>query len=219
MALLANALLVILALFMGVRLTAQYRRRPRPHTLWYAIGLLLTAVAAAPELWHSFTTAIPLPLWWLYWMTAATLVGALGAGSAYLISAKFGKVAAGVVVVLTVWIVVATVLTVQPAPLEAGHAIFLKAPTTQVKLPFVIQNILGALTIFGVAIWSFIKTRGMYNVWIALGTLLFSSGGTLASRGYPAVAFYAAQAVGIVVLYFGVTAAGSSRAPKPETST
>lgn len=217
MALLANALLVILALVMGLRLLGQYRQRPRPHTLWYAAGLLLTAVAASPELYHSLTGTVPLPFWWLYWMTASTLVGALGAGSAYLLSPKFGKVAAAVVAMLSAWIVVTTIMTVGAAP-DGDHAIFLKAPAGPMKPAFVIQNILGALTIFGVAIWSFIKTRGIYNVWIALGTLLFSSGGTLASRGYPDVAFYAAQAFGIVVLYFGVTGAGASRTAKPATS-
>jgi hypothetical protein len=216
MSLVANLLLVFLSLLLGLRLLKRYADRPRPHTLWYAVGLLLTAVAATPELYVQAMGALPTPLWWIYWATASSLVGFLAVGTAYLLGPRVGQVALAVTYALVLWLVAAVLLTAGPAPSPISHDMLSKAPTVAVKLPFLIQNIAGSLLILGGAVWSFIRTRAVYNVWIALGTIIFASGGAAAGfLSFPG-AFYVAQAVGIVVLYAGVS---QSVAPRPAKAT
>lgn len=214
MALVANLLLVVLSLVLGLRLIGQYRTRPRPHTLWYAVGLLLAAVAAFPEVYLKLTGGIATPLWWLYWPTASGVVGFLAVGTAYLLSPRAGQITLVGAVLLTLLILVFTITTAGPAPTVITDATFAKAPTRAVKIPFVIQSSVGALVILGGAVWSYIKTRGMYAVWITLGTLVFSAGG--ASSGLLTIPgiFYFTQAAGILLLYLGVSQSVSPRSKR-----
>lgn len=210
-ALVANSLLVALSLAMGVRLLRQNAARPRAHTLWYAVGLLLTAVAAAPELCIKLADGLVTPLWWLYWVAASSLVGFLAVGTAYLIGPRWGKVSLVVVCLLTAWLAVMTVATAGPAPALVTEVTLSKAPNGMIKLPFLLQNIAGALLILGGALWSFYKTRGVSNLFIALGTMVFSAGGAAAGiLKFPGV-FYLTQTAGIILLYAGVTQAGARR--------
>jgi hypothetical protein len=211
MALVANVTLVGLSLILGIRLLRQYAVRPRAHTLWYAIGLLLTAVAATPELYHELTNQVPTALWWLYWASASSLVGFLSVGTAYLMSPRFGRAALAAVALLTLWVAVATVMTAGAGP---GPDMFHKAPTTAVKIPFLIQNIGGSLVILAGAVISYIRTRGLYALLIALGTLVFASGGSAAGNTPFAFIFAFTQTIGIILLYAGV--ALSLRPPKKE---
>lgn len=214
MALVANTLLVGLSLILGIRLLRQYASRPRPHTLWYAVGLLLTAVAAFPELYYRLTDQVPTLLWWLYWASASSLVGFLAAGTAYLFSLRFGQVTLSLAVLLTLWVAAATFLTAGTGPAAFANTTFHKAPTAAIKLPFLVQNIGGSLVIFVGALLSFLKTRGLYAVLIALGTLVFASGGSAAGNTEYGFIFAFTQAAGIVLLYAGV--ALSLRPPKRE---
>lgn len=211
MALVANAILVILSLILGARLVKQYQRRPRSHTRWYAVGLLLTAVAAFPELYNQAMGSLPTVLWWVYWSTGSALVGFLAVGTAYLISPRVGQIMLAVVGVLALWVIVATLLTAGPSPEVVAHESMAKAPNATIKLPFLIQNILGSLVILGGTLFSFIRTRAIYNVWIALGTLVFASGGAAAGLVDFPGAFYFTQSVGMILLYMGVTGAGAHR--------
>lgn len=211
MALIANALLVILSVSLGVRILRQHLERPRAHKLYYSIGLLLTGLAAFPELYHKLSGGLPTGLWWLYWASASTLVGFLGVGTAYLLSERFGKIMLGVVALLATWVVVATLLTAGPTPAVLTVESMAKAPTAAIKLPFVIQNILASLVIFGGAILSYVRTRGVYNIYIALGTLVFASGGAAAGLlAFPG-AFYFTQTAGMILLYAGVALSGAQR--------
>ncbi|HYF92147.1 MAG TPA: hypothetical protein VD969_07855 [Symbiobacteriaceae bacterium] len=210
-ALVANSLLVVLSLVMGIRLLRQYAVRARSHTLWYAIGLLLTAAAAFPELYIKLAGGLTTPLWWLYWVAASSLVGCLAAGTAYLISPAWGKVAVLVVCLLTVWLATATVMTAGPGPAIITDTTLSKAPNGVIKAPFLIQNIAGALLILGGALWSYYRTRGIYCLFIALGTIVFSAGGAAAGiLKFPGV-FYLTQTAGIILLYLGVMRSGTQR--------
>lgn len=204
MALLANVVLVGLSLILGLRLLRQYVSRPRPHSLWYAVGLLLTAVAAVPELYYELTDQVPTLLWWLYWSSASSLVGFLAVGSAYLFSGRFGQVTLGVAVALSLWVLVATLVTGGTGPVALGATVFHKAPTAAIKLPFLLQNIGGSLVIFVGSVLSYFRTRGMYAVLIALGTLVFASGGSMAGNTQYGFLFPLTQIMGIVLLYAGV---------------
>lgn len=215
MALIANIVLVVLALLLGIRLLWQYKARPRPHTLWYAVGLILTAAAATPELYFELTGRIPTGLWWLYWSTASSLVGFLSVGTAYLLSRKVGHATLGAMVALTLWVVAATVLTAGPGP-EPVEGIFQKAPTAAIKVPFLLQNIGGSLIILLGAAISFIKTRGVYAILIALGTLVFASGGAAAGLMEYSQLFAFTQTAGILLLYAGVSLSLRPRKPQQE---
>jgi len=202
MPLVANALLVGLSLILGLRLFRQYVARPRPHTLSYAIGLLFTAVAALPELYFELSGVVPTLLWWLYWASASTLVGFLAVGSAYLISPRLGQIVLGGVLVLTLWVTVATVLTAGTVPGEEG---FRAAPSAMIKLPFLLQNIGGSLVILVVSVLSFVRTRGIFAILIALGTFVFAAGGGAAGNTGFGQIFAFTQTAGIILLYAGVS--------------
>jgi hypothetical protein len=213
-ALVANLTLVGLSLSLGLRLLRHYLTRPRIHTLCYALGILLTAVAAFPELFHELVGGLPTPIWWLYWMSASTLVGLLGAGTSYLISPRLGKAAMAGVILLTAWVVVTTIATAGPTPADFTAAAFQHAPTGAVKLPFVLQNALGSVVILGGALYSFYRTRAVYNILIAAGTLIFASGGSMAGMHLPGI-FYFTQTLGIIILYLGVSQSLAPRQSKP----
>ncbi|MFZ5817605.1 MAG: hypothetical protein ACOY93_20285 [Bacillota bacterium] len=202
MPLVANAVLVGLSLILGIRLIRQYVTRPRPHSLWYAVGLLLTAVAALPELYYELTDQVPTLLWWVYWASGSSLVGFLAVGTAYLISPALGRWTLYTAVLLTLWVTVATVLF---AGTEPGPEMFRAAPNWQVKMPFLIQNIGGSLVILLGAAISYIKTRGLNAVLIALGTFVFAAGGGASGLMKYGQIFAFTQTAGILLLYAGVS--------------
>lgn len=205
MSLFANGLLVFLSIVMGLRLLRQYQSRPRSHSLWYAVGLLLTAVAAGAEVWAQAAGALPTVLWWLYWVSASSLVGFLAVGTAYLLGPRIGQAALTVALLLTVWLAASVVAAAGAGPSMIGEATLTRAPNAVVKLPFLLQNILGALLILVGALWSYVRTRAAYNLLIAAGTMVFSSGGAVAGFLHIPAFFYFTQAVGIVLLYLGVS--------------
>jgi hypothetical protein len=211
-------LLIVLSLVMGIRLLRQYSVKQRPHTLWYAVGLLLTAVAAFPDLYANLSGGhLITPLWWIYWVAASSLVGFLAVGTAYLLSPKVGKITLWSVIVLTFLLALATVMTAGPAPAVLDATTLNKTPNGWIKAPFLIQSISGAMLIFIGAVISFIKTRGLYAIWIAAGTAIFSSGGAAAGMfSFPGL-FYFTQTAGIILLYFGVTQSTAPRSkPQPQ---
>lgn len=205
MALVANAVLVGLSLILGIRLLRQYVTRPRPHTLGYAVGLLLTAAAAFPELFYHLTDQVPTVLWWLYWSSASALVGFLAVGTGYLLSPRFGQVTLVMVALLTLWVTSATLLTAGAGPEALVPGMFHKAPNPTIRLPFLIQNIGASLVIFVGALLSFIRTRGIFAVFIALGTLVFAGGGSAAGNTQYGFIFAFSQTLGITLLYTGVS--------------
>ncbi|HEY8346963.1 MAG TPA: hypothetical protein VIL07_06770 [Symbiobacteriaceae bacterium] len=214
MAAVASLVVVLLSLILGWRLLSRYRQRPRPHTLWYGVGLIMTALAGLPEFWAQAFGTVPQVLWWIYWVTASALVGFLAVGTSYLLSQRFGGIALATVVALTVWLTVATLLTAGPAPAAELETAFRSAPSPEIKLPFLLMNILGSLIIFGGALYSLIRTRLLYNLWILLGTLSFSAGGAAAGLlEFPGV-FAFTQMLGIILLYLGV-----SQSIKPRQTT
>lgn len=205
MAAVASFVVVILSAVLGWRLLSRYRQRPRPHTLWYGVGLVMAALAGLPEFWANAFGSIPQVLWWVYWVTASALVGFLSVGTSYLLSKRFGQIALVTMVALTVWLTVVTLITAGPAPTTGLDTAFRSAPSSAIKLPFLLMNILGSLIIFGGALYSLIKTRLLYNLWILLGTLSFSAGGAAAGLlDIPGI-FAFTQIIGIVLLYIGVS--------------
>lgn len=205
MATVANAVLVLLSLLLGGRLIYRYVNRPRPHSLWYGVGLILIACAALPELYFELTGQIPTALWWLYWSTASGCVAYLSVGSAYLMNPRFGQVTLAAAVALTVWVVAATLLTGGTAPAAVATEAFRSAPTSAIKLPFLLQNIGGSLVILTAAVISFVRTRAAFALLIALGTFVFASGGAASGLMKVSQIFAFTQTAGILLLYAGVS--------------
>jgi len=211
----ANAVLVVLSLLLGGRLILRYVNRPRPHSLWYGVGLILIACAALPELYFELTGQIPTALWWLYWSTASGCVAYLSVGSAYLMNQRFGKVTLAAAVALTVWVVAATLFTAGTAPAVVATEAFRSAPTSAIKLPFLLQNIGGSLVILVGAVISFVRTRAAFALLIAAGTFVFASGGAASGLMQISQIFAFTQTAGILLLYAGVSL--SLRPPKTAT--
>lgn len=196
---------------MGIQLLGQYRRRRRIYTLWYAVGILLTAVAVAPDIYRKLTDTLPTGLWWIYWICGSATVGFLAVGTGYLLSRRVGRVTLAAVVLLSVWLTIATITTAGAGPTSLTTEAFSRAPTAAIKLPFLIQNIAGSLLIIGGALVSFIRTRGWYNLWIAGGTIVFGAGGTASGLLTYSQIFYFTQVVGVVLLCVGVVLAERAR--------
>ncbi|WP_043713913.1 hypothetical protein [Symbiobacterium thermophilum] len=201
----ANSVLVVLSLLLGGRLLMHYRNKPRPHSLWYGVGLILIACAALPELVYELTGQVPAVLWWLYWSSASSCVAFLSVGSAYLISQKFGKGALVTAAVTTAWVVAATLLTGGMGPAVLSSEAFRSAPTGAIKLPFLLQNICGAMLILVTAIMSFVRTRAPFALLIAGGVFMFASGGASAGLLEFSQIFAFTQTAGILLLYAGVS--------------
>jgi len=196
---------------MGVQLIAQYRRRPHLHTLWYAVGILLTAVAVGPDIFRKLTDTLPTGLWWLYWICGSSTVGFLAVGTGYLLSNLAGRVTLMMAVLLSVWLIIATVTTAGTGPEILNQDAFTRAPTLAIKVPFLVQNVAGSILIVGGAVYSFVKTRGWYNLWIAGGTIVFAAGGTASGLLKYSHLFYFTQVTGVILLYVGVILAGQAR--------
>lgn len=201
----ANSVLIVLSLLLGGRLLMHYRTKPRPHSLWYGVGLILIACAALPELYYELTGQVPALLWWLYWSTASGCVAFLSVGSAYLLSERFGKGALAAAVLTAVWVVAATLLTGGTGPAVVSSEAFRSAPTAAIKLPFLLQNIGGSLIILIAAILSFVRTRAAYALLITAGVFVFAFGGASAGLMRISQIFAFTQTAGILLLYAGVT--------------
>ncbi len=201
----ANSVLVVLSLLLGGRLLVHYRRRPRPHSLWYGVGLILIACAAFPELFYELTGRVPAALWWLYWATASGCVAFLSVGSAYLMSQRFGQVVLAAAALTSAWVLAATLLTAGTGPAVVASEAFRSAPTAAIKLPFLLQNIGGSLIILITAIISFVRTRAAFALLIAGGVFMFASGGASAGLLEFSQIFAFTQTAGILLLYAGVS--------------
>ena len=64
-----------------------------------------------------------------------------------------------------------------------------------------VLNIAGAVALGGGAFYSWLVTRHGYNLFILLGTLIFSAGGSLAATGFPFLLHLSEMAGGAVLLY------------------
>lgn len=214
MALLANFLLMALALVMAVRLLQRYRDRPRAHTLAYAVSFLLIAAAAFFDFFAHIAGAWPEMLYLLYWVTVATLVPVMATGTVYIFHAGAGRIFLALTVLLGVWmLLVALGLPVDPAVLVPGDIGSLKpAP---VLAPFT-KNLprIGVVIILAGTFWTWYKSRRAFVLWIALGTILFTLAGILAVR-VGSLGFYALQALAIIAFYRGLGARADLRVRAP----
>lgn len=212
----ASGVTALVALILSVRLTMRYGEKRRVHTLLYAVSLALTAVAAGADFVARLEGVWPPMLFRLYWFSASGLVGLMGMGTCWLllphlprrglsVAGRLVSQGIGAVLAVTVVWLLARALGMDLAGLDLAYhdEIATKAPPG-VKLPFVLTSSLGALAIFGGAIYSWAVTRKAYNAWIALGALVFSSAGAAGGIFGGITVFYLGQALGSLLLYAGV---------------
>lgn len=224
----ALAATVISAVFAGT-LWTQYRSRPRPYLLAWAVALSFYAIAALTEVIGAAAGWSPLLYRTYYFFGAIILVGVLAQGTLYLLAPRFARPALWVLVVLAA-LGLAGVLgaTLQTVKLDTHQVP--NADTIQVQggaynavaiLMAALINIVGSLILIGGALWSAYSawrrggapSRVLANVLIAAGAFIVAGASSLTRLFHFYEIFYVGQAIGVLVMFGGFLAA--QRAPRP----
>ena len=199
-------------------LSRHYAFHRRTHTLWWAISFWLAFLAAATDFASHITGHWGLLQYRVYLFSAATLVAYMGAGTVYLFSRRLGRIYVVLMSLVALAMVYALLATPIPAihSLPAGEKAQGFVPAALVAYFGVLSGV-GATALFVGAVYSYIRTRGAYNLWIALGALVFSAGGAVGEMVGVYELFYVFQALGSVVLYVGVVKSLASDRGGPRT--
>lgn len=200
----SGIVVVLMAVLAGL-LSRHYGFHRRTHTFWWAISFWLAFVAAATDFASHITGHWGLLQYRVYLFSAATLVAYMGAGTVYLFSRRLGHIYVVLMSMVALVMVYALLMTPIPAihTLPAGEKAQGFVPLALAAY-FGILSGVGATALFVGALYSYIRTRAAYNLWIALGALLFSAGGAVGEMVGVYELFYVFQAAGSIVLYFGV---------------
>lgn len=223
----ALAATLISAVFAGT-LWTQYRSRPRPYLLAWAVALTFYAIAALTEVIGAAGGWSPLLFRTYYFFGAIILVGPLALGTIYLLAPRFARPALWVLVVLAA-LGLAGVLgaTLQTAGLQTHQVP--GADTIRVQggalnviaiLMAALISIIGSLILIGGAAWSAYAawrrggapSRVLANVLIAAGAIIVGGASSLTRVFHFYEIFYVGQAIGVLVMFGGFLAA--QRAPR-----
>lgn len=202
---------------------AQWLKRKKPHQLWWSVGLLLYAVAAVMEAVSELTGAWDPLVYRFYIVFAASLVGFLGQGSAYLLIHKRTWLATAylyynlAVTAIFLFGTLTAELAMEklvPGITVGGQA--LGASGTFPRIMSVFITIPGTIFLLGGAVISvprFAKKKEYaYRMWanvlIAIGTLVIAWAGSMARSGQ-AVGLYPAEMVASAILLAGFLMAGT----------
>jgi len=223
----ALAATLISAAFAGT-LWMQYRARPRPYLLVWAIALGFYAIAALTEVIGAAGGWTPFLYRTYYFFGAIILVGVLALGTIYLLAPRFSRIALWTLIVLAA-VGLAGVLGAQLQAVKLETHQVPNADTIQVQgglfsvlaiLMAVLINIVGSLILIGGAVWSAYSawrrggapSRVLANVLIAAGALIVGGASTLTRVFHVYEVFYVGQAIGVLVMFFGFLVA--QRAPR-----
>ncbi len=151
----------------------------------------------------------------IYYISAAPLVGLLGAGVLYLlVRRKIANIYLGVVVILASILLIgglstdlneATIVNDFQEGLAEGfkEAVGL-FPFPTARLPSILLNIIGGSLLIGGALFSFVKDRKrIYNIPLILGGIFPSLGGFLLGIMKNEDVFFEMELVGIIFLFLG----------------
>ncbi|EKP93998.1 hypothetical protein [Thermaerobacter subterraneus] len=194
----------LLALVFAGEVGRSFLRRRAPSSLCWFVALMLFAASALADAVASLAGWSP----WLYrlwYVGAAWLVAAFGAGTAYLVFRRAWAHAILVVLaVIGMAMLVAAIRTpVDLAALSGGGPVGGEGwadPGVRAYSPLL--TIPGALLLLGGAVASWWRARHPYALWLLAGTLVLSSGGALTRFGVPAV-LPVANLIGVWMLYRG----------------
>lgn len=211
-------------------LARQYLQRRRTHQLLWTVAMLFYSISALMEfLMNPDLMGANGLLFGVYYVLAAPLVGLLGAGVMYLLAKKtVARLFLGFVVLFSLALAVAGFLTPlgQQAldksfsgPLANGFMSASDAYPMTVRIFAIVLNSVGGLVLIVGALYSFVRDRSRtYNLFLAVGGILPSMGGSLLGLGYPDV-FFELELGGTVFLFVGFLLSakyiGRHEAPKP----
>ena len=205
----------VVAFVFFVLLARQYSQRRRTHQLLWTVAMLFYSVSAAMEfLMNPDVMGATPPLFSVYYILAAPLVGLLGAGVAYLLVRRtLARFFLGFVVVFSLGLAVEGILAPldQSAlsasfsgPLANGFMAASNAYPMTVRIWAIVLNAVGGLALIGGALYSFLRDRSRtYNIFLAIGGILPAAGGSmLGLLSYPD-AFFGFELGGTVFLFAG----------------
>jgi hypothetical protein len=223
--------MVISAAF-AVTLWVQYRAKPRPYLLAWAVALAFYAIAALTEVIGAANGWNPLLYRTYYYFGAIVLVGVLALGTIYLLAPRFSRIALWTLIVLAA-IGLAAVLGAQLEAVKLETRQVPNADTIAAQgglfnvlaiLMAALINILGTVILVGGAAWSAYgawrrggaPSRVLANVLIAAGALIVATASSLTRVFHVYDVFYVGQAIGVLVMFGGFLAA--QRAPRRATN-
>jgi len=199
-----------------VLLIRQYLARRGPHQLVWAIGFFIYAAAAFMEAYSEYIGGWGQTLYRIYIVMAASLVGFLGLGAAYLIlrRAIWGRIFLIYLLAATAVFLVGTFThPLVEGNLAAGITVGgkgLGASGTFPRFMSMFLNIPGTIFLLGGAVFSIVrfaaKKEYRYRVWanvlIAAGTVVIAAAGSRARMGQTA-GLYPAEMIGAALLLWG----------------
>lgn len=202
---------------------AQWLKRRRAHQFWWTIGLLMYAAAAAMEFWSEYGGQWDPTIYRFYIVLAASLVGFLGQGSAYLMVHRRRWIAHGYLaynLAITAVFLAGALLAdlreefLMPGITVGGQALGESGTFPRIMSVFV--TVPGTLFLLGgavLSVWRFARKREFaYRMWanvlIAAGTILIAWAGALARSGQ-SVGLYPAELFASALLLAGFLLAGT----------
>lgn len=195
-----------LAVVFAIILVQRYRVSKAPVYAWWTLSFGLYALAfitealTVPSNWH---------LVWeyqLYIVASAGLVGAMSVGTTYLAFPR-SKVAVGYAIYFSFVELALIALTLVFPPVLHGNWQSLNAGKNSIVGPTQIAYLLlsavgGPIVVLG-SLWSWWKTRRYYTLLIAVGALIPSAAGTVASQGGGLTLFPVLNILGLVLIFLG----------------
>lgn len=204
-------------------LLRQWWQRRKPHQMAWAVGFLFYAVAAVMEAYSEYTQRWDPAIYRVYIVLAASLVGFLGLGTAYLVwhrhRATVDLYALLNVILLWIFLLGAFGAVLDRALLMPGITVGGQALGPSMSFPRYMSfffNIPGSLLLLGGSAWSVVKFwpkkeyryRAWANVLIFVGTLVIAGAGSMARMGQT-VGLYPAEMVASAILLAGFLMAGT----------
>ncbi len=197
----------------------QYIERRRLHQLAWTVGLFLYALGALIESYSEFSLSWEPLIYRFYYVVAATLVGFLGLGTAYLIFRRktIGHLfLAYLLIILLPFLYFAFTAPLKLENLVPGITVGGKAMPDSVRLFSFFYTIPGTIFLLGGAVYSVVrfaaKKEYAYRMWanvlIAIGTIVIAFAGSLARAG-KTVGLYPAEMLGATFLLLGFLKAGT----------
>jgi hypothetical protein len=194
----------------------QFIQRKKRHQAIWTAAMALYAVSALMEyLANSDVLGPSATLIKIYYVSAAPLVGLLGAGVLYLlVRRKLADAYLLVVVVLALILLVGGgTADLSQEAVSGGFAINLAEgfraastsfPFPTARLPSILLNATGGILLIGGALFSYVKDRSRtYNLPLLLGGLFPSTGGTLLGILNNPDVFFEFELAGTVFLFLG----------------
>ncbi|MGA2876402.1 MAG: hypothetical protein ABSE82_12790 [Nitrososphaerales archaeon] len=198
-----------------VLLVRQYLQRHKIHQLLWTIAMLFYSASALMEfLMNSDVMGASIPLFRIYYILAAPLVGLLGAGVMYLLTRKIvAKLFLGFVIMFSLLLALTGFLTPINSTTFASNFSgslannLMNASTAfpmTVRAFAIVLNIFGGLALLGGALYSFVRDMSRtYNIFLGIGGLLPMLGGSLLGLLNNSDVFFEFELGGTIFLFIG----------------